>query len=386
MRVCFVAHSSADEGAGRALLETVEVLKDLGVDCRVFLPRPGTMQEELSRLDVHCFLLKYCWWMGKGDSLWMRSRRTLRNLATTVPAVLRLREWRPDVVVSNSVTVVIGAVAACLLRIPHIWSLHEFGYEDHGLRFDLGDRFSYRVIQSLSAVCIVNSDVVAAQYAKHISPSRLSRVYYSMHLAQNARLIHSNSPVPARKSQCRCVIVGTLCEAKGQTDAVAALAELQKEGITPELLIVGKGEADYERYLRDLVRAHNLGNQVVFTGQVQDAFPFIQSADAVLMCSRSEAFGRVTVEGMLAGKPVIGARSGATPELVQDGSSGLLYQPGDPKDLAARIKYFQQNPAVAEELGRKGQEWAKATFSEDRHCAEFLEILNEVTRAKRPSQ
>jgi glycosyltransferase involved in cell wall biosynthesis len=383
MKVCFIAHSSADEGAGRALIETIEALKDRGVECSVFLPRLGTIQEELSRLDTPYFVFKYCWWMGKGDPLTMRLRRTARNLVTTISALRRIREWRPDVIFSNTVTVVVGAMGAYLLGVPHVWHLHEFGSEDHDLRFDLGDRLSYKLVQSLSALCIVNSDAVAAKYAAHISPSKLRRVYYSMHVAQqNMRLIETNSPVPVRRPQWRCVMVGTLCEAKGQTDAIGALGELQREGIRPELLMVGKGEANYEQYLRDLVRGRNLVDQSTFTGQVQDAFPFIRSADVVLMCSRAEAFGRVTVEGMLAGKPVIGARSGATPELVQDGVTGLLYQPGDSKDLAAKIKYLQENPTVAEQLGRKGQEWARATFSKERYGGEVLAILNEVTAGK----
>lgn len=384
MRVCFIAHSSAHDGAGRALLETVEALKAHGVDCQVFLPRPGTIQEKLSALDVPYSVLKYCWWMGKeGDPWTMRLRRTARNLFTTILVLRRMKEWRPDVVITNTVTVVIGALGASLLGVPHVWHLHEFGYEDHDLRFDLGDRLSYKLLQSLSAICIGNSDAVTAKYATHLGPANLRRIYYSMHMAHsNGTLVPANSPVPVRMSRFRCVIVGTLCEAKGQTDAIDAFGELQKEGIGAELLAVGEGEAKYEQYLRDLVRARSLDDHIAFTGQVRDAFPFIQSAEVVLMCSRAEAFGRVTVEGMLAGKPVIGARSGATPELVQDGITGLLYQPGDPKDLAAKIKYLQQNPAVAERLGRNGQEWARATFSKERYGRELMEVLNQVSAAE----
>lgn len=102
MKICFIAHSSADEGAGRALIESIEVLTEHGVECRAFLPRPGAMIDELSRLEIPYFLLKYCWWMGKGDSLEMRLRRTARNLATAMPALFKIREWAPDVVVTNS--------------------------------------------------------------------------------------------------------------------------------------------------------------------------------------------------------------------------------------------------------------------------------------------
>jgi glycosyltransferase involved in cell wall biosynthesis len=381
VRVCFIAHSSADEGANRALIETIDAMKDRGVDCRVFLPRPGAMQEKLSALGVPYSVLNYCWWMGKKDEpRTMRLRRTARNLFTTILALRRIKEWHPHVVFTNTVTVVIGALGASLLGVPHVWHLHEFGNEDHNLRFDLGDRLSYKLLKSLSAICITNSDVVNAKYATHIGPANVRRIYYSMHVAHsNGEPAPANSPVPARKSRFRCVIVGTLSEAKGQTDAIAAFSELQKEGIGAELLIVGRGEANYEHHLRDLVRARSLDNQITFTGQVQDASPFAQSADVVLMCSRAEAFGRVTVEGMLAGKPIIGARSGATPELVQDGITGLLYRLGDPNDLAAKIKYLAQNSTVAEQLGRNAQAWARATFSEERYGRELMQVLKQIT-------
>ena len=55
------------------------------------------------------------------------------------------------------------------------------------------------------------------------------------------------------------------------------------------------------------------------------------------MCSRAEAFGRVTVEAMKLGLPVIGAARGATPELVRDGWNGLLYAHGDANELAGKI-------------------------------------------------
>lgn len=66
---------------------------------------------------------------------------------------------------------------------------------------------------------------------------------------------------------------------------------------------------------------------------------FIRMADVVLICSHWEPFGRVTVEAMLAGKPVI-AISGATVELIHDGVTGLLYDPGNYSVLANKMRYF----------------------------------------------
>jgi glycosyltransferase involved in cell wall biosynthesis len=101
------------------------------------------------------------------------------------------------------------------------------------------------------------------------------------------------------------------------------------------------------------------------------------------MCSRSEGFGRVTIEGMLAGKPVIAARGGASPELVQDGSTGLLYAVGDPRDLALKIRGLCENREYAETLGRNAKCWVETVFTKERYAMEMLPILDSLQRGTR---
>src|SRR5207247_7627515 len=124
---------------------------------------------------------------------------------------------------------------------------------------------------------------------------------------------------------CRLLVIGGLVEGKGPADAVRALARLIKEGINAELSLVGEPFPGYRAVLEEIVRSEALAERVHFVGRVRDASRFLQDADLLLVCSRSEAFGRATIEGMLARKPVVGARCGATAELIQDGITGLLY-------------------------------------------------------------
>lgn len=378
MRVCFLSHSGDDEGASRALLESIEALQSQGVECRVMLPKFGEMANHLERLEVPYSVLPYAWWMSSWElSPRMRLQRAEKNLSVMPAMVRQIRQWKPDVVYSNTVTLIVGAIAARLTGLPHVWHLHEFGYADHGLVFDLGDSLSYHVMRSLSQACIANSKAVAASYAERIGSSKLHQIYYSMHRASLHGLPAGEGDLGiSKKAGFRFVIVGRLGEPKGQRDAVEALAELHRSGMKLELLVVGKeGPQGYEEVLRTLVKERDIEDEVVFTGEVPNAFPYIQASNVLLMCSKSEAFGRVTVEGMLAGKPVIGARSGATPELVRDGFNGFLYDRGDVKDLAQKIKYLCENPAVSEELGRTGKKWAESTFSKERHGRELLEAL-----------
>jgi glycosyltransferase involved in cell wall biosynthesis len=171
------------------------------------------------------------------------------------------------------------------------------------------------------------------------------------------------------------VMVGSLQAGKRQEDAVRALALLRDQGLKAGLWLVGGGGRQYTAYLQELVREHDLTGQVRFWGQVGNAYPYIQEADALILASRCEAFARVTVEAMKAGKPVIGARSGGTVEQIRDGFNGFLYRPRDYQDLAGRIRYLAGDPEAAREMGRQGRHWALATFTRERYRDNLVSIL-----------
>lgn len=102
------------------------------------------------------------------------------------------------------------------------------------------------------------------------------------------------------------------------------------------------------------------------------------AADFVLVCSRAEAFGRVTAEAMLAWTPVVGARSGATPELIRDHQEGLLYEPGDHRDLARKIEYLIQHPEEARQMGKQGYKRASTELTVDRYSKQVYDLLQEL--------
>ena len=99
------------------------------------------------------------------------------------------------------------------------------------------------------------------------------------------------------------------------------------------------------------------------------------TANVVLVCSRNEAFGRVTVEGMLAGRPVVGARCAATAELIEDGVNGFLYAHGNAKDLAEKIHFLYDHPDIANDTGSTAQAWADKTFSKERYRADLAALF-----------
>ena len=380
MRVCFVSHTAARNGAELALLELLQGLHRLGVQCLVFVPKKGPLLEELDRLNIEWRLVSYPWWWKlRGKSLPRRVFRTLHGAAAAVRIAIVLRRWHCDVVVTNTVAVAAGAVAAWLARKPHVWHLHESAYRDTRITFDLGNRLSASLIEGLSACIVPVSSAVASDYSRYIKRDRMRVIYQSVTLRAE---IEEAPDRNLGSTRFRCCMVGSIQPLKGQDEAIKALSELVRRGVDAHLLIVGDGNRSFTASLNEQVRDYGLERRVTFTGYVKEPMRFMRIADVTLLCSAWEAFGRVIVETMLAGKPVIAtANSGGTAELIEEGKTGLLYERGNYIELADKIQYLYENPEVRSKLGQAGYTWVVGRFTQERYASEMLDLLTEV-RAK----
>jgi glycosyltransferase involved in cell wall biosynthesis len=296
-----------------------------------------------------------------------------------------LRRWRCDLVVTNTVAVSAGAIGAWLARKPHVWHLHESPYRDARITFDLGFQLATRLIDRLSALVVVVSQAVANEYSGYIKPDKLRIVYQSITSGEGLSQdetdrIHSSRP---DTNVFKCAMVGSLQPWKGQEEAIKALSEVVRRGVNGHLLLVGTGEESYFKMLRQQVKDQGLERRVTFTGYVSDPTPLMHASDVILMCSRWEAFARVTIEAMLAGKAVIASASGGTIEQVQDGKTGLLYERGNHLELADKIQYLYENPKARLELGQAAYAWAVGRFTQERYAREMLELFTSVLSKKK---
>jgi len=377
MRVCFISHSSGKYGAEKALIELIDGLTERDVKCYVLVPKQGPLIEELRKRSIPYYVVPFRWWAGKEVPAWRRIARNVLNLLILIVVVWQLIKWRCHLVYTNTMTVYIGAVAASVTRRPHVWHVHELGYENHGFTFDFGVKFSMWLMSRLSKFVITNSKAVEKKYSQYVPKEKLKMVYHSVDVPD--RVGRNSIDLSASQEDImKCIIVGRLQEGKGQEDAIRATQVLAQEGIKCQLFIVGGGDPAYRQHLMDVASECGVEDHVHFTGHVDNPFPLMEAADIVLMCSIHEAFGRVTVEAMKLGKPVIGAMSGGTIELIRDGFNGLLYPPKDYKALAEKIRYLYEHPAKAQRMGENGRQWASEQFTQDRYSEEVHAILTQL--------
>lgn len=147
-----------------------------------------------------------------------------------------------------------------------------------------------------------------------------------------------------------------------------------------QLHIVGSGEAAYEREIQALAKRLSVEKDVIFEGFRTDALEALAAADDCLVCSRREAFGRVAIEAMLVGTPVVATDSGGIPEIIEDGVSGMLYLPGDATMLAGKILELVGDPELYRNLSQNALESVYRRFTRSRYVQQIKEVISEVLR------
>jgi glycosyltransferase involved in cell wall biosynthesis len=372
-KACFFLPSAQRDGAELSALECMDALKSLGIQCRVIIPQKGALLKEIKSRKLPYKFIPYKVWIERPVPAWKSLLVTFWNLLVTYWATLLLSRWKCDLIITNTINICVGALVAKIQGVPHLWYLREFGYEDHGWRFHLGKKPSLWLMDHLSDVFLAVSRAVAQKYQANMKSAKVHHLYQPINVN-----LSSQAEVVIDKSQfsLTCIIVGRLQEGKRQEDAVRAIAELRDQGLQVQLWLVGEGDKDYHNFLQKLVQEKNLTTQIRFWGQVENALPYIQQADVLLLCSRCEAFARVIVEAMKVGKAVVGTRSGGTVEQIKDGFNGLLYEPQNYRDLAKKLTYLHNDPELRNKMGTEGRKWAEKTFNQDNYKKEMKKILD----------
>ena len=372
MKVVWVSHASTLKGGAEFVLwEGVRALSGRGVEVHVVLPARGALSERLEAAGVSVSVFPYYWWVSTGGPPHYRAKQLLKQVSVWRRMAKFLRRLKPDVVVTNTLTICAGAFAARWSGTPHVWYVHElFGRDSHDLHFDFGDRLSLSVMNRLSKLLLTTSPVVQGELQKWIPAGKIRQVYCAVEIVEPPPLIEKSGDA------LELIQVGLMSPGKRQEEAVRAVALLADKGVDVRLTLVGSENPEYGALLRRLTNDLGVKGRVRFLPFTDDVFSHVASADVALLCSRGEAFGRVTVEAMKLGKPVVGANSAGTAHLVKPGVNGFLYEPGDVEDLAGKIEILYRDRALAAELGAEAQRWSRQTFNLDRFADELLDVFS----------
>lgn len=154
------------------------------------------------------------------------------------------------------------------------------------------------------------------------------------------------------------VIASRLDPQKGQELAIEALNMAVKRNRPFLLVVMGDNtfsEKDMKSHLQQIVKVHGLEKYVCFMGFKKNIFPYLRGADFTLVPSREETFGRIIIESMGVGTPVIGSRSGSIPCIITDNKDGLMHNPNDADDLESKVNMVCSNQEFKSQVSLAGK-------------------------------
>ncbi len=355
-------------------------LRALGVTLHQIPRRRVPKQHGLLHVDAY----RRAKQIGAVTRLLRWGRQGLRFTVEELPAALALaavvRRDRPDVIhLGNGVRANFdGLVAARLTRTPVV--CHVKGFEKYSPR-------ERRAAAGLDAVVCMTEAILAHCRASGVGGRRNVVIYDAVDEAgfRAEREPHAVRAELGLGATAPCLgIVGNIQEWKGQAVVVEAMARVHAAVPEARCLLIGgahRAGAEYESALRQRIAELNLDDVVCFTGFRADVADVMNALDVVVHASvRPEPFGRVILEGMLLGKPVVAAAAGGVPELIADGQTGFLSAPGDAAALAERLVPLLRDAELRQAVGTRAQQWARERFSLRAHVAGMTGLYYDVTR------
>jgi glycosyltransferase involved in cell wall biosynthesis len=392
-RVLFVNPGRALGGAEHSLLLLLQGLRARSIEASVAVFGEGPFRDRLSALGYLP--------VDVALSRWTRAAGRYRLpggpiggaalMAGSLPAALRLaaaaRRARADLIHTNGMKAhLLGGLAGRLVRRPVIWHLRDFvpgGWAGRTFR---------EAARRLPDVILAPSEAVAGSVRLFgrtpprvvLDPVNLDRFHPGIPRDRIRRDLGIASDEPL------IGMIGHLTPWKGH-DVFLEIARAVADRIpSPRFVVVGgsiyetHGHAGYPETLRQKTAALGLSERVSFLG-IRDDIPELLAGLDVLVHPpmAPEPFGRVLVEAMAVGRPMVAAHCGGIPEVVEDGVTGLLVPSGNVEAFAAAVIRLLEDPALRHRVGAAGRQRAEARSGIGAHVAGVLEAYRAVLEGRR---
>jgi glycosyltransferase involved in cell wall biosynthesis len=386
--VLFVHQAAELYGSDKVLLNLVGEYCKSGIQCLVLLPGPGPLVKELEKAGAE---VKVCEVLKVSRALF--SLKGLLSLTVKIPLAMAgmrqaLQGRKPDVIHSNTMAVLAGALYSRLFRIPHVWHIHELltkpkvvVYAFPRLIWALSDRVGFISQQTLDAMVSVFPRLKPISSVIH-NGMDLSAIEQA-----SAQTTSFRQESGIADSALLVGLVGRINAWKGQKLLVDAVAWLRQQGsLDPQLRVVfvGSPPPGQEFYLDELhahIQAKGVADIVSVAPFTENIHAVWRSLDiAVVPSTEPEPFGLVALEAMAHRKPVIAAAHGGLLDIFADGQSGVLFTPCDEQALGRALQQLSASPSTRQQLGEKGHERLRSHFSLEAQAAGFLAVYRAVQR------
>jgi glycosyltransferase involved in cell wall biosynthesis len=235
-----------------------------------------------------------------------------------------------------------------------------------------GWRLHLLAMRAAKAV-VVNSHAVEERLLRE-QPRLRGRVHVS-HNGVETEFFHPLEDPPTDGP----LVIGSVCalrQEKRMDLLLDAFARLRATRSGIRLLIVGSG--DMLASLQQQRDRLGIGGDCIFEPAKEDVSCWMRRIDIFALCSDSESFPNALLEAMASGCCAVGSRIGGVPELIADARSGLLFEPGNAADLAAKLASVVDDPCLRVRLAREAVRTAREDFSIEAAVARLETLYDRV--------
>ncbi len=296
----------------------------------------------------------------------VRSIRPLKDFRALLSLVWLIFKEKPDIIHTHSSKAgILGRLAAKIAGVPYIVHTphgHVF-YGHFGVCASKIFLWIEKIFSKFTDRMVALTNGEKRDYIKLsvCPPEKLFKIHSGVDLKQfmqpNGNSMEKKRSLGLDHNGIVIGFVGWLLPIKGPEYLLKAMAHIWLDHPTASLVMVGKGELDVD--LRARALKMNANGRVKFLGWREDIHEIMPVFDLLVLPSLNEGMGRVLVEAMAAGKPVVASEVGGIPDLVKHGETGYLVRPADEKALARGIKKLLHDPERARQMGQRGKEYCK---------------------------
>lgn len=315
------------------------------------------------------------------------SVRSFFHVISLLKLINLIREWEIDLVYSNGVMVMDGAIAAKISRIPHLWHVKERVGKNGNTQFYLPDKLAVFFIESLSSEIVTMSNFIA-QPLKRFGKKKIKVVYDGVDVSEfetDVDQLEYRKSLGIKNDEHLVGMVASL-GAEWKRHELFIESAYQIKSCMPKTKFIHFGaipsedsnRREYYHSLCKLIEKYKLEEDFIWGGVVEDISTMMGSLDILIHPSEREPFGRIALEAMAARCPVVGPNSGGIAESIVPEKTGLLVNGLNPTDFAQATCRLLSDPILCQRIGNEGHNHVSREFSVDKHVNQITNIFENM--------